>query len=146
MDVIEKYGNSGNLDYILKVKIAEALKHTSDDDINNYIDKLCNKIQEIGVGGKIDNTLDYNYSFDCYGELREFLVSGANTIVNYAMNIHLKQIALFHLMNVGVLMPVNLTTYNKIELNINHSHGNTLFNLFMDILPYNCFLIIKLPT
>ena len=142
MDI--KSGN-GNLDYILKMKIHEAILHTTEKEINTSVAILCNEIRKSGVGGKISNTLEYKHSFDCNGEIVDYLTSDAKEIVNYAMKIHTKQIALFRLMNDGVLMPISLQVAHKIELNLRYSHGNKLFDLVMDTLPYNSFLIIQMP-
>lgn len=145
MDVTEKYGGTGHFDYALKIKIREAIFNTTDEEINAYTDMLNSEIRKLGIGGKINNTLEYRHSFDCNGKIEDYLISGANEIVSYAKKIHLKQIALFQLMNAGVLMPISLQANTKIELNLNHSHGNKLFDLVMDVLPYNQFLIIQMP-
>lgn len=146
MIVKEKYGSYRNLDFVLQKKIQEAILHITDNKINECIAILCNEIRRLGIGEKINNTLEYNHSFYCNGEIEAYLTSDAKAIANYAMEIHIKQIVLFRLMNSGVLMPISLHSNTRIELDLNHSQGNTIFDLFMDILPYNQFLIIQMPT
>lgn len=146
MIVKEKYGRYGNLDFVLQTKIQEAILHITDNKINEFIAILCNEIRKLGIGEKINNTQEYNHSFYCNGEIEDYLTSDAKAIVDYAVEIHIRQIVLFRLMNSGVLMPISLHSNTKIELDLNHSHGNTIFNLVMDILPYNQFLIIQMPT
>lgn len=145
MDVTEKYGEHGNLDYVLKRKIYDAIRYITDNEINKFTVSLCNEIRRLGIGEKINNTLDYNHSFYCRGEIEDYVINDAKAIVDYALEIHIKQIVLFRLMNSGVLMPVSLQSNVRIELDLKHSHGNTLFDLVMDILPYNQFLIIQMP-
>lgn len=146
MRVEQKFAEGENFDSILRTKLTEAISNLSNENINEFVTMMNNEIRDLGIGKKVDNVLEYNHSFYCNGELRDFLISGAKAVVDYVMEIHIRQIALFRLMNVGVLMPVSIKTYNKIQLDLNHSHGNTLFNLFMDILPYDQFLIVQLPA
>ncbi len=146
MNVTEKYGGHGNLDYVLKRKIYDAILHITDNEINEFTARLCKEIRRLGIGEKINNTLEYKHSFYCRGEIEDYIINGAKSIVDYALEIHIKQIVLFRLMNSGILMPVSLQSNVRIELDLNHSHGNTLFDLVMDILPYNQFLIIQMPT
>ena len=146
MIVQEKYGSHGNFDSILQRKIQEEILHIKNNRINEFIAILCNEIRRLDIGEKINNTLEYNHSFYCNGEIEDYLTSDAKAIVNYAMEIHIRQIVLFRLMNSGILMPISLHSNTRIELDLNHSHGNTIFDLVMDILPYNQFLIIQMPT
>jgi len=145
MNITEKYGTHGNLDYVLKKKIHDAILHITDNEIGEFTAILSNEIRRLGIGGKINNALESYHSFRCNGEIEDYLKCDAKMIVDYAKEIHIRQIVLFRLMNSGVLMPISLQPSAEIELDLNHSHGNTIFKLAMDVLPYNWFLIIQMP-
>lgn len=145
MNITEKYGTYGNFGYVLKNKIHDAILRITDNEISEFTVILCNQIRSLGIGGKIYNVLEPYHSFRCNGELEDYLKSDAKVIVDYAMEIYIRQIVLFRLMNSGILMPISLQSNTGIELDLNHSHGNTIFNLVMDVLPYNQFLIIQMP-
>lgn len=40
------------------------------------------------------------------------------------------------------LMPVRIRYSNEMELNINHSQGNMIFTLQMDLFPFDVYVVI----
>ena len=144
MLISETYPSGDHYDQLLQSLIDKKLSEITEADIylfkQNCIDLLKNKPRFTIV----PNQLDHTKSFDCNGSLSEYFAGGANEVVSYISNRLIKECAIFSLMNDGILMPVHPRKNWSVQININHSLGNTLFDISLDLLPYEAFSIVKL--
>ncbi len=143
MNIRKKYEATNDNEYLLQSKIDSMIKNISQDDITGAVSELMSEIEKLGFGRKYLDVIEYNHSFSCHMELTDFFQSPAfDEVINYLRNRYLKEIALFYLMIDKRLMPISIRQNLKTELNFNHNHGNTLFDLYVDAIPYDVFLII----
>lgn len=142
MYIQEKYSKNSDIEKILQQKLDEAVKQISADDIEQFLDNYYkDKIQGKRFG-KLYDIIEYNHRFRAPKEIDEYVNEGAVEITEYAVKILKTQISLSMLIADKKLMPTGLRQNFKTELNVDHNHGNTLFDLVVDVLPYESYLII----
>ena len=143
MYIQEKYSQNGNIQRILQHKLNEEVSKISDENINTFFTGY----YENNIKGKrfckLYDPIEYTRRIDIYGELESYANDGAPEIIKYAIEIFKTQISLSMLISDKILMPTNVRQNYRTELDVNHNHGNTLFYLFADVLPYESYLIIN---
>ena len=92
---------------------------------------------------KYISSIEYTSEIDQHDELLNYLNSDANMIIKKVKNIYLNQVAIFQLMIEGYLMPLSLRQNDKIQFDVNHAHGNHIFDVYLDCLPYETFAIVR---
>lgn len=143
MYIQEKYAQNSNIQRIIQNKLNEEVSKISDEDINIFFTKY----YENNIKGKrfckLYNPIEYTHKIDIYGEIESYVNAGAPEIIKYAIEILKTQISLSMLISDKILMPISLRQNYRTELDVNHRHGNSLFDFFADVLPYESYLIIN---
>lgn len=140
----EKYSSNDELTHILKNIVEISLTQITEEDVEHDREKLIANLSNRPLFSKVSNALEYNKKFDCYSkELKEYFDAGASSIVEYIKKKSIRQITLFSLMNEGILMPLKFQQNQSVEIDINHANGNSIFEVYLDMLPYEQFALIK---
>lgn len=142
MYVKEKYSSQDNYQSILQTLIEDSLAGITDEEIEMQRKQIMNMLSGRPLFYKITDVLDYNKTFHCYQELIEYFRLGAVDIVEYVKNTCIKEIVYFKLVNDGILMPVTIRQNVKISVDIHHNHGNTIFDIYFDMFPYESFALV----
>lgn len=142
MYIRERYSSGNNYDQILLTLVEKHLAQISDSDIEN---KLVSFRKELSLRTKFytfSDAIEYTKRFDCRSELSDYIKNGAPSIVNYISDILIHQVVIFKLMNEGAIMPCQIRSRFSTEFDLNHNHGNSLFEVNYNLLPYETFMKI----
>ncbi|SDB67280.1 hypothetical protein SAMN02910263_03937 [Butyrivibrio sp. INlla16] len=74
-------------------------------------------------------------------DLNKYLAEKAEPFV-YLADILLNQIVLFEAVKEGRIMPTQLRNNTKMELDFHHNKGNSLFDAFFDLYPFETFIVL----
>lgn len=129
---------------ILQELIKESLTKISSEDMKEEREQITSSFFRNPLFTPINNELEYQKRFICYPqEITQYFMSGAPDIVRYVTQKYIKEMVFFNLMNEGVLMPVAMRQNRKVEINIEHAHGNCLWDIYFDLMPYESFVLVK---
>lgn len=147
MTIREK--NSSTQDYAstLHTLIEMALSEINDEMISRNKNAILCKIKNRSRFSTLPNVLPYSKNFSTTNfatiTLQDYFDDKAPELCEYFCGIMLDQISLFQLTIEGFLMPTQIRNNYKIEVDINHKGGNTIFDITLDLYPYETFIIIK---
>lgn len=137
-----KYYSDNDDSVLLQNLVNEYVFNYTDDIINNEYARMKEMIKNKNKGEKISSVLEYTKEFRTNNDLHDYLLGGADDVIRFIKEQYINQIALFMLMNENLIMPVRIRNNMTVELNINHNRGNSLFDLYFDLLPYDVYIII----
>lgn len=143
MYIQEKYAQNYNVQRMLQNKLDEGISRISDENINKFFVEYCKKNIKGKRFCKLYDPIERSHKFQIYDSIESYVNAGAPEIITYAIEILKTQISLYMLMSDKILMPIGLRQNYKTELDVYHNHGNTLFDFFADVLPYDSYLIIS---
>jgi hypothetical protein len=142
MYIRERYSSGNNYDQLLLTQLEKHLSQLTDSEIDNKFNDFKKEILNRQRFYTFNDAIDYTKDFDCSSELIEYIQKGAPEVIKYISNIIIKQIVLFKLINDGIIMPCQLRSLYSTEININHNHGNSLFEITYNLLPFETFMKI----
>jgi len=137
-----KHYSDNDYSELLQNLVNEHVFNYTDEVINDEYIRMKETIKNRNKGDKISADLEYSKEFRIISDLHEYLLGGAVGVIEYIRKHYIKQIALFKLINENLIMPVRIRNNMTVELNIIHNRGNTLFDLYFDLLPYDVYIII----
>ncbi len=126
----------------IELAINEGVYQYCDQDLLNEQNRILKEYELKGKGGKFSNCLEYSKTFHVSSAKEAVSLEDFREVVEYVRAIYLCDIALMRLMMQGEIMPVQLRNQSFIELDIHHSHGNMIFTLEMDLLPFDVYVFI----
>lgn len=141
MVIREKYSSGNNSDNLLLSLVENRLLEISDDEFNIFIDNFRKNISTRKRFDLFTDPLDYIKDFHCASDLTAFIENGAEELVAYITTIIMRQIAIFRLMGENTLMPCQLRERYRSEINVHHIHGNTLFEVEFNLLPFETYMV-----
>ncbi len=141
MVIREKYASGHNFDSIIESMAERKLSTITDDEISEYMSShfIATSSKRFSI---ISDFQEYNRQFNSFSDLTLFLSEEDNEVYNYIKEIMLRQISLYTLVQSGKLMPTQLRTNYKTELDIHHAGGNSLFDVTFNLYPYDVFMIL----
>lgn len=143
MRVRTRYSQDNECAKCLELAINESVYQYSEQDILDKQNNILAENQMNGKGDKCNNCLAYRKSFDIQNAKAPSSLEDFGEVVRYVKNIYLRDIALMRLIVQGKIMPIKLRDpSSSMELNIHHSHGNMIFTLEMDLLPFDVYVFI----
>lgn len=140
------YADTKERDYydMLEKNIQKALGETTDTEIENRIEAKIVFLKEKPLFITIDNALEYYKEFKDTRDITDFTTFDTAEMIFYIKDKYIEQAALAGLLNQGILMPVaSIPQRNHIEINLKHRQGNKVFDIYLDVLPYTRFALIK---
>lgn len=143
MKIKEKYGRNDQNSTTLETLVNKKISEITDKDIAEEVKNISDHIYKLDRGQKYSDLLEYNKRFETRGDLTQYLTQGAEEIVNYVKQRMITQFAIFILVQRLELMPLYPRGNSNVEVNIEHKGGNSLFDFYFDLFPYDTFLIIK---
>ena len=142
MYVREKYVSNNNYTNTFHSVVEKKLASISEKDIADEKKLLAETISSKKRFFTITDPLDLQKDFSCNMDLNIYLADDSSEIYTFISSKMIKQIALFHLVNERRLMPTQLRTNTKIEVNLSHNKGNSLFDVFLDLYPFETFIVL----
>lgn len=145
MYVKQHYLEHSNYNYeaTLQTTLTNQIFNYTPDDIDIEKKQLLGQTTK---GSIIDNTIPYLVDFNKFSlekpELYKYIIQPNSELVCFVKELVKKQIALHELVTGNILMPIALSTPTQTQLNIFHSGGNSIFDLYLDVLPFSKFLVI----
>ncbi len=124
---------------------------TLDKTVFNYTKETIKKQKEDLMFNKrngdiITNEIPYVMTFNEFGPkepLMSYLLSEKNEMVEFVCSLFARQVAIQELITEQKIMPSTPHQTHKIQLNIYHDHGNSIFDLYMELLPFSTFVVIN---
>ena len=133
-----------NYEEILQSTLTGQIFNYTPDDIDIEKKQLLGKATK---GSIIDNTIPNLKNFNQFGsnkpELHKYIAQPDSELIIFVKELVKKQVALQELITENKLMPIALSTPTWTQLNIFHIDGNTIFDLYLDVLPFSKFLVIN---
>lgn len=142
MRVTTKYTENNGLAYKLQLAINEIVYQYNESDLEIEENKILTECERLGKGGKRNNCLQTTKEFYIENAIASSTLEDFYEIGEYVKAIYLYEIALIRLVIKGKLMPIRIRNSSEIELNINHTRGNTIFILEMDLSPFDVYVVI----
>lgn len=92
----------------------------------------------------VNNTfVEYKEFYD-QKELADFTAFDTSELIYHVKEKYLQQVALATLTTEGVIIPVTFVPQRySTEINLKHRYGNKVFDLYLDLLPFTRFALIK---
>lgn len=133
-----------NYEEILQSTLTGQIFNYTPDDIDIEKKQLLGKATK---GSIIDNTIPNLKNFNQFGsnkpELHKYIAQPDSELIIFVKELVKKQVALQELITENKIMPIALSTPTLTQLNIFHIDGNTIFDLYLDVLPFSKFLVIN---
>lgn len=126
----------------LELAINKGVYQYCDQDLLNEQNRIMKEYELKGKGEKYSNCLEYSKRFYVSNAKESISLEDFREVVEYVRAIYLCDVALMRLMMQGKIMPVDLRDRSFVELDIHHSHGNMIFSLEMDLLPFHVYVFI----
>lgn len=142
MEIQEKNSFNTKTSSTLKSLVNKKIASITDQDISDKVDSILSEISNLDRGQEYSNILQSNKKIETQKSLINYITQGAQDIINYVEDLMLTQFAIFNLVLRGKLMPLHIRKDTQVEVNIEYDGGNTLFDFYFDLYPYNTFLII----
>ena len=142
MRVMTKYTQDDECARMVEMAINQVVYRYDDAEIENEEKRILKECEQRGKGGRCDNCLDFKKDFYVPNARETVSIEDFCEIGRYVKSIYLRDIALMRLVIAKKLMPVRVRYSNEMELNINHSRGNTIFTLQMDLIPFDVYIVI----
>ena len=127
---------------IVEMAINQVVYRYDDTEIENEEKRILKECEQRGKGGRCYNCLDFKKDFDVPNARETVSLEDFCEIGRYVKSIYLRDIALMRLVIDKKLMPVRVRYSNEMQLNINHSRGNMIFTLQMDLFPFDVYIVI----
>lgn len=126
----------------IDTKVTLAIENISETEIQQRKEYfLC----DVRTGKKASNPISQLKTVHIKEDLAQYLLSDASDIVDYLKQIVVSEIALYHLMIEGKTMPIVWRNPQRMEINIEHSRGNSIIRVLLDLMPFESYMVIA-PT
>ncbi len=133
------------------VKGVERLLRKMQMDCQDEVEQMCYRIKKsISIGDVKEsvlcksmlNPIGVNHN----GKIDELLSKDQSKIVNPIKKIYVQELAYYRLMIEGILMPTEIRTVEpKITIDLHFCKSNVCLDVFMDIMPFQKYVVVKIP-
>lgn len=143
MYIRERYSSGNNYDKTLLTQLENYLSQISDSDIENRLVSFKQELLDRPRFYTFNDAIECTKKINCESELFDYIKHGAPDLIKYISDILIRQIIIFKLLNEGVIMPCQIRGRFSTEFELIHNHGNNLFEVNYNLLPYETFMKIQ---
>ena len=126
------------------------VRKDSKDEIETTYKEIKKNIVDNGLGYEIWS-IPYQGAYGIEnihygGNLQDFINEGAPNLVRIVKTVYVREVALFRLLNEGVIMPVaGRTGETYFSVNLDLYHANFPLYVEVDMMPYARYVVVKMP-